>query len=306
VVIAGETHGSRSREPRLTVGVIGAGRVGSVLGAALARAGHTVTGVSAVSDASVRRAGALLPGVPLLDPDAVAARCALLLLAVPDDSLGALVAGLAATGALRPGQLVVHTSGRHGTAVLAPAAACGALTLAVHPAMTFTGDGVTDLARIAGACFAITAEEALLLVGEALVLEMGGEAVVVAEEARPLYHAALAHGAGHLVTLISQALDALAAAGVAAPARVLAPLASAALDGALRAGDAATTGPVVRGDAGTVRSHLAVLGESQPATVEAYRALARATTDRAIARGRLRARDAGELLDVLGLTGTVA
>ena len=280
---------------RLDVGVVAAGRVGAVLGAALARAGHRVVATAAVSDASRERAARLLPGVPVRPADEVARACSLLLLAVPDDALAGLVAGLAETGALRPGQLVAHTSGAHGLAVLDPAARLGALPLALHPVLPFAGTDV-DLARLAGACFGVTAPEVLLPVGEVLVLEMGGEPVRVEDALRPLWHAALAHGANHLVTLVASAADLLRAAGAPDPAAVLGPLLGAALDGALRSGDAALTGPVARGDAGTVRAHLAVLPED---VRPAYAALARLTAARALDSGRLRADQAAGLLEVL-------
>lgn len=286
--------------PRLAVGVISTGKVGSVLGAALARAGHEVVGVTAISEASRRRAALALPGVPVLDPTALAERCSLLLLAVPDDELPALVSGLAGSGALTPGQLIAHTSGRHGLAVLQPAVRRGALPLALHPAMTFAGDFTADLARVTGAPFGVTAPEPLRAVAEVLAVEMGGEPTWVPDEARSLYHAALAHGANHLVTLVCQAVDALAAAGIDNPDRVLAPLLSAALDNALRSGDAATTGPVVRGDADTVAAHLDVLSQATPDAVPAYLALARATADRALGNGRLSTDAATRLLGVLG------
>lgn len=283
------------RQARLDVGVVGAGRVGAVLGAALARAGHRVVAASGVSDTSRARAALLLPGVPLLPADEVARICGLLLLAVPDDALPDLVAGLAETGALAPGQLVVHTSGRYGLGVLEPAARLRALPLALHPVLPFAGTEV-DLARLSGACFGVTAPEVLLPVGEALVLEMGGDPVRVDDALRPLWHAALAHGANHLVTLVASAADLLRAAGAADPAAVLAPLLGAALDGALRGGDAALTGPVARGDAGTVAAHLAVLPDD---VRPAYVALARLTAGRALASGRLRADQAAGLLAVL-------
>ena len=287
---------ARAPDPsRLAVGVVGAGRVGAVLGAALARAGHHVVAASGVSDASVARAARLLPGVPLRPADEVAAAADLLLLAVPDDALPGLVAGLAATGAVRPGTLLVHPSGRHGLAVLEPATRLGALPLALHPVLPFTGTEV-DLARLTGASFGVTAPDVLRPVGEALVLEMGGEPVWVAEHLRPLWHAALAHGANHLVTLVASAADLLRAAGAQDPGAVLAPLLGAALDGALRGGDAALTGPVSRGDAGTVAAHLAVLPDD---VRPAYAALARLTADRALASGRLRADQAAGLLEVL-------
>jgi predicted short-subunit dehydrogenase-like oxidoreductase (DUF2520 family) len=283
---------------RLAGGVIGTGRVGSVLGAALARAGHRIVAASGVSGESVTRAGRLLPGVPLLPADEVVARSDLVLLAVPDDVLGPLVAGLAETGAWRTGQIAAHTSGAHGIGVLAPAVRAGVLPLALHPAMTFAGEP-DDLARLAGVTFGVTAPEAMRPVAEALVLEMGGEPVWVAEEMRPLYHAALVVGANHLVTLVNDAADLLRRAGVPRPAAVLGPLLAAALDNTLRTGDAALTGPVSRGDAGTLARHLRTLSAQAPESVAAYVAMARLTADRAIASGRLRTTQAAPLLDVL-------
>lgn len=289
----------QQRPGRLGVGVIGAGRVGTVLAAALRQAGHAVVGVSTVSAHNVERAEVMLPGVPVLAIPEVVERAELVLVAVPDDSLTALVAGLAKTSAWQPGQLVAHTCGRYGAGVLGPARERGAIPLALHPAMTFTGTSV-DLVRLPDCCFGVTAPGPVLPVAQALVVEMGAEPVVVAEEHRPLYHAALAHGANHLVTLVAQALDLLRQAQVDNADRVLAPLLSAALDNALRSGDDALTGPVARGDAGTVAAHVAVLTGAGAADVLAtYRALARATADRAIAGGRLQPRQAETLLDAL-------
>ncbi|MEW5535868.1 Rossmann-like and DUF2520 domain-containing protein, partial [Streptomyces virginiae] len=244
-------HSQQPRPARLAVGVVGAGRVGPALARALQQAGHRPVAVSGVSDASVRRAARMLPDVPLVPPGQVLERADLVLLTVPDDALPSLVEGLAETGAIRPGQLLVHTSGRYGTAVLDPARRAGALPLALHPAMTFTGTEV-DVQRLAGCSFGVTAPDELRLAAEALVIEMGGEPEWIAEENRALYHAALALGANHLVTLVAQSLELLRKAGVGHPDRMLGPLLGAALDNALRSGDAALTGPVARGDAGTV------------------------------------------------------
>lgn len=286
------------RPGRLRIGVIGAGRVGAVLGSALQTAGHRIVAVSAVSDASRRRADALLPGVEIRAADRIGPDVDLLLLAVPDDVLPKLVEGLVAAGGVRQGQFVVHTSGRHGLEVLRAATAIGALPLATHPVMTFTGTSV-DLDRLSGVSFGVTAPEILRPVAETLVLEMGGEPVWIAEEDRPLYHAALAHGANHLVTLVASSMDLLRRAGAENPQRMLGPLLSAALDNALRYGDSGLTGPVMRGDAGTVRDHIAALRSASPETTAAYIAMARLTADRALAAGLLAPDDAIELLDVL-------
>nr|WP_203615014.1 DUF2520 domain-containing protein [Streptomyces sp. SID13726] len=293
---------TKDRPARLTVGVVGAGRVGPALAASLQLAGHRPVAVSGVSEASRRRAALLLPDVPLVSPADVLQSADLVLLTVPDDTLPGLVEGLAETGAVRPGQLLVHTSGRYGARVLDPALRAGALPLALHPAMTFTGTPV-DVQRLAGCSFGVTAPEELRLAAEALVIEMGGEPEWIDEEKRPLYHAALALGANHLVTLVAQAMELLRSAGVEAPDRMLGPLLGAALDNALRSGDAALTGPVARGDAGTVAAHVTELRKHAPQTVSGYLAMARATADRALAHGLLKPELAEDLLGVLA-TGT--
>jgi len=280
------------------VGVVGAGRVGAVLAAALRAAGHDVVAVAGESDASRRRAADLLPGVPVQKPTDVARACDVLLLTVPDDMLGNVVTMLTASGAIRPGQYVVHTSGAHGLEVLAPAVEAGARGIAMHPAMTFTGTEL-DLERLTGCVFGMTAGDGERELAEGLVADLGGIAMWVPESKRTLYHAGLAHGANHLVTLVSQAMELLAASGAEDPAATLRPLLSAALDNALAQGDAALTGPIVRGDVRTVEAHLHDIGETAPATIPSYVAMAKATADRAVLDGRLLPIRAAKLVRLL-------
>ncbi len=282
------------------VGVIGAGRVGAVIAAALRAAGHEVVAAAGESDASRGRIAELLPGVEVTKPSEVARRSDLLLLTVPDDMLPNVVSVLSASGAIRADQVVVHTSGRHGLAVLAEAVAVGARAVALHPAMTFTGTSV-DLPRLAGCVFGVTADEAEKPLASQLVADLGGTAMWVPEERRALYHAGLAHGANHLVTLVTEAMELLSAAGADDPARTLRPLLTAALDNALQSGDAALTGPIVRGDVNTVTHHLADIAANAPDTLPSYVAMARSTLARVVADGRLlpiRARRIIQVLDV--------
>lgn len=295
---AQEPAGADEHPARLRVGIIGPGRVGAALGVALTRAGHQVVAVAAVSDTSVQRVRDHFPAARVAEPADVIAAADLVLLTVPDDALPGLIAGLAATGAAVGGRLLAHTSGRYGAGVLEPATRLGALPLALHPVMTFTGRS-DDIQRMHGICFGITAPDQLRPVAEALVIEMGGEPVFIAEENRGLYHAALASAANHLVTLVTESCDLLQAAGAADPARMLSPLLFAALDNALRLGDAGLTGPVARGDAGAVAGHLETLRDAAPEALAVYVALARLTADRALAAGLLTAPDAARLLDVL-------
>ncbi|MCL2614794.1 MAG: DUF2520 domain-containing protein [Nocardioidaceae bacterium] len=290
---------SSALRPPLRVGVVGAGRVGAVLAAALRAAGHHIVAVAGESDASRARAAELLPGVAIDKPSAVSRSADLLLLTVPDDMLSNVVTMLADSGAIRPGQHVAHTSGAHGLAILEPAARVGARVIALHPAMTFTGTAV-DLERLHGCVFGLTAGPLECDLAESLVRDLGGSPTWVPDEMRTLYHAGLAHGANHLVTLVSEAMGLLAAAGVDDTAGTLRPLLEAALDNALAHGDAALTGPIVRGDVKTVTAHLQEIARTSPDTLPSYVALGRATLDRAVTDGRvlpIRARRIAAALD---------
>jgi len=291
--------GANEHPARLKVGVIGPGRAGTALARALARAGHEVTAAAAVSEASKARVREFFPHARVTDPVSVIEDADLVLLTVPDDVLPGLVAGLAKTGAPYAGRLLAHASGAHGIRVLDPATRSGALPLALHPVMTFTGRR-DDVDRIKGVCFGVTAPDKLRTAAEALVIEMGGEPVFIAESERGLYHASLAFAANHLVTLVAQAADMLRKAGADNPERMLGPLLGAALDNALRFGDAGLTGPVARGDDGTVAAHVAAIKNAEPGALNVYLALARLTADRALAAGLLNPEDAERLLDVLG------
>lgn len=284
------------RPARLSVGIISAGRVGSALGHALERAGHVVVACSAVSHASRERARRRLPETAIRPVQKVAARAELVLLAVPDAELATVVSGLAATQAVRPGAIVVHTSGANGIGVLAPLTEQGCLPLAVHPAMTFTGSD-EDVERLPNSCFGVTAADDVgYAIGQSLVLEIGGEPFRVREDARTLYHAALAHASNHIVTVVADAVEALRAAlwgqellgqqlidgapgGIAE--RVIAPLTRAAVENTLQRGQAALTGPVARGDADVVAAHLRALAEVDPQLAEAYRTNSLRTAQRA-------------------------
>src|SRR6478736_5113106 len=280
------------------IGVVGAGRVGAVLSAALRSAGHDVVAAAGDSAASLHRIETLLPGVRHAKPTDVARSCDLLLLTVPDDMLENVVTQLAGAGAIREGQVVCHTSGRHGLAVLASATEIGARPIAMHPAMTFTGTE-RDLDRLTGCVFGMTAGDAEREYAESLVADLRGIPLWVPESKRTLYHAGLAHGANHLVTLVSQAMELLAASGAEDPAATLRPLLTAALDNALDQGDAALTGPIVRGDVETVRAHVADLAVTAPQTLPSYVAMARATLNRAATDGRLLPLRAAKMLGVL-------
>lgn len=272
----------------LGIGLVGAGKAGLVLASALSANGHRIAGVWDPFEAGRARARETPGAVHLPDAaEGLDSAVEVLLLAVPDDALPGAVANLAEDPQRWEGVAVLHVSGRCGAGVLEPLHAAGAITAAMHPAMAFTGDIVTEVRRVAGTRFAITGSSPGLRVATRLVRDMGGVPLVVAEHDRVLYHAALAHGTNHLVTLVVQATRVLRAAGVSDAGAVLGPPLRAALDNALRCGAEGATGPVVRGDVGTVAEHLASLGNTAPEVVPAYRALSLAAATLAFDAGRL-------------------
>lgn len=285
---------------RLAVGIVSAGRVGVALGVALERVGHVVGAATARSEASRDRLARHLPGARIASPADVARSSELIVLAVPDSALSDVIRELVDSGAVHSGHIVVHTAGAFGADVLRPIHRLGAVVAAIHPAMTFAGTP-DDAEHFDGCGWGVTAPDEIgQAVGESLVLETGGRPVRIEEAQRPLYHAALAHGSNHLVTLISDALLALEAViGVpgdgtalthmpatsleaqeesldpdALASRLLGPLVRVSLENALAAGGAFLTGPVMRGDVGTVRRHLDVLGRTDAGIAESYRAMA--------------------------------
>jgi predicted short-subunit dehydrogenase-like oxidoreductase (DUF2520 family) len=220
------------RSGRLGIGIIGAGRVGPVIGKALAHAGHAIVGISAISDESRDRAEAMLPGVPVLEITDVIERSELVILAVPERELEELVAGLAAVNAWQVGQLVLHTAPGYGTAVLAPATAQGVIPLAVHPAMAFTGTSI-DVSRLHESYCAVTAPTPVQPIGQALVVEMGSEPLIVAEADRAAYAEAIATATSFSTAIVAQSIGILQGIGMEEPGRLLAPLVRSAVENAL-------------------------------------------------------------------------
>jgi len=227
-----------SRDGRLGVGVIGAGRVGPVIAAALAGAGHALTGITSGSDPD--RVEAMLPGIPTLTADEVVRRSELVVIAVPHDELPGLVSGLADLGAWQVGQLVLHVDPAFGIDVLAPAAARGAIPLAVHPAITFTGTSI-DVRQLTGAYAAVTAPAAVQPIAMALAVELGCEPIVVDEAERLAYGEAIETATHFSTSIVQQASALLAQAGVDEPGRYLSALIHSTIDRALGGADTPAT-----------------------------------------------------------------
>lgn len=266
-------------EPVTDVAIIGPGRVGTLLTVGLVRAGHRVVAVGGGTTASRARLTSLVAGIRAVEePTEAARRAELVVLTVPDDALEEVATGLAVSGAVGDGQRVVHVAGSRGLDVLDRAALAGARTAACHPAMTVPA-GSSDPDVLVGAAWAVTAREADLGWARELVTDLGGDPQAVPDEVRTLYHAGLAVGSNAVGAAVAVARRLLLAARVDAPEAFLGPLVRASVDNVLARGAVALTGPVVRGDVGTVSRHLAAIEADLPELAADYRALAAVTLD---------------------------
>jgi predicted short-subunit dehydrogenase-like oxidoreductase (DUF2520 family) len=279
--------------------IVGPGRVGTAVAMGLAAAGYRVQAVAGRGAEALAAFTERVPGARIADD--VAAACAgaeLVVLAVPDDALAAVVSELAVADALTQGCRVVHVAGGHAAAILTPLRLCGAQVAACHPAQTFP-DPDRGFADLPGTTWAVTAAPADIGWASVLVTDLRGTPVPVAEANRTLYHAGLAVGANATSSVVTMARDLLLGAGVRDPGAFLGPLVTTAAANAAEHGAAALTGPIRRGDAGTVAAHLAELRAVLPEAVDAYTVLSRLALTHA-RRAGLDDDAAGAIAEVLG------
>lgn len=264
------------------VAVIGPGRVGTLLAVAASRAGYRVVAVAGGSPSARDRVAQMVAGVrPMHDLVDAAERADLLLLAVPDHAIEPVVADLARADALGEHHRVVHVAGARGVDPLRTAARAGAQVAACHPAMTVP-TGSVDPDVLVGVAWAVTTRSPE---GNrwafAFVRDLGGDPVAVPADRRALYHAGLTVGSNALAAAVATARQLLLAAGVADPAAFLTPLARTSMENIIDHGAAALTGPVVRGDGGTLETHLDAIDADVPMLGATYRHLMRATLEAA-------------------------
>ncbi len=295
----GHVHAPTAEDGRPRIAFVGAGRVGTALGVAFSRAGWDVTAVASRDEQRRQRFRDLVPGARgFADGQSVLDEAELIFLTVPDDAIAAAAADLH----LYSGQALVHTSGALPGSVLAPAMAAGTSVGSFHPLVSFI-DTEQALADLKGATVALDGDESLLPLLAELAEQIGARPVLLPEGGKSAYHAAAMLAAGGLIGLLDgiAAVAKLAGLDERTAIAVYAPLARQALANAERLGiDGALSGPFVRGDVGTVRSHLAVLSELAPGALPLYLAVARRELDIGQRRGELTdtaAQDLAQLLD---------
>lgn len=253
------------------LGIVGPGRAGTLLATAASRAGWRVVGIAGGSDESAASLQALVAGVRRCEtPVQLADMADTLVLAVPDDRIAGVAGELAVSDRLGESHRVVHLSGAHGLDVLRRVALTGARIAACHPAITIPS-GATDPDLLVGAAWGVSCASIDRDWVGRLVTDLGGDVVEVPDARRPLYHAALTVGSNGVGAAVATARQLLLAARIDHPDRLLGPLIEASVANVLSEGAASLTGPVVRGDVGSVAAHLDAIGGGRLA--DAYRLL---------------------------------
>lgn len=280
-------------------GFIGAGTVGTALAVRLRGRGYGVTAVASRTRASAERLAGMVDGCRACDsPQAVADAADLVFITTPD----AAIPQVAARVKWRPGQGVVHCSGADSLDILAPAAECGALRGGFHPLQTFATVAYA-IENIPGSTFALEADGDLLATLKEMAAALGGHWIELRPGDKVAYHAAAVMACNYLITLVKLSTDLWKTFGVSTPeaTQALLPLLRGSLNNLDNVGlPHSLTGPIARGDSGTVRKHLAALSERAPGLLPAYEELGRQTVPIALAKGKIDKEKASELNAILG------
>jgi predicted short-subunit dehydrogenase-like oxidoreductase (DUF2520 family) len=273
--------------------------VGTALAARLAGKGYPVVAVSSRSRASAQRLAQAIKGCQVFDSSqAVADSAGLIFITTPDDA----IATVAAEVKWHPGQSVVHCSGADSVAILELAREAGARVGAFHPLQTFASPQQA-LENIAGSTFALEAEEPLLGTLKDMATALEGQWVELKASDKVLYHAAAVFACNYMVTLTKLATDLWQTFGVPPPkaTKALVPLLRGTLHNIETIGiPQCLTGPIARGDTGTISKHLEALKSSAPNLLPTYRELGRQTIPIALAKGKIDQSQARELQEILG------
>ncbi|MDN0075526.1 DUF2520 domain-containing protein [Crenobacter sp. SG2303] len=280
-----------------SVNIVGAGRLGQSLGRLLADSGcYRIAGVLSAHPESSARAVAFIGQGEAVGTLAALPAADYTLLSVPDGAIAGLAEVLACEARFEANALVFHASGAGELDLLAPLAECGIAVGCLHPAYSFA-EPARAVAGFVGTPCALDGDEVVCARLAALATAIGGRPFRLAAGGKAAYHAALSVASNYLVTLTELAGQLARQAGVPDEnvAGLIGPLMRQTLENALMLGPAAAlTGPIVRGDAGTVARHLAVLPDDAQA---AYRRLGERTVT--LAAGRLDAAQRGALLAML-------
>ncbi len=267
--------------------IVGAGRLGTSLAHALVRKGWRLRFVADIDLAAARASRAVVgSGTATTDLRRAARGPGVLFITVPDDAVEAVAKKLSRSPGDWRGRVVFHTSGLLSAEALDALKNRGAATGSLHPVRSFPKKTM-PVSHFKDIFWGVQAEGEALKTARAIARSLGGRVHRISASAKPLYHAACSLASNAFVSLEAAAASLLVAAGFGerTARAVLQPLVEGTLQNVKELGwEKALTGPVVRGDAGTVRKHLEALAPF-PAHAAVYRSLGLAALELAAKRG---------------------
>jgi predicted short-subunit dehydrogenase-like oxidoreductase (DUF2520 family) len=282
----------------LKVGFIGAGTVGTALAIRLNEKGYRFVGASRKTRTPVSGRSHVVSNLRMLDSNqAVVDIADLVFITTPDDAIGTVAAEVT----WRSGQSVVHCSGADSTDILEPARRAGANVGGFHPLQTFAGVEQA-VANIPGSTFAIEAEEPLKSTLKEMAETLGGNWIELKAEDKAAYHAAAVFACNYLVTLVKLATDLWQTFSIPPEqaTKALMPLLRGTLNNIENIGiPDCLTGPIARGDTGTITKHIHTLEEKAPGLVSTYQELGRQTIPISLAKGKIDEQRSRELETIL-------
>jgi predicted short-subunit dehydrogenase-like oxidoreductase (DUF2520 family) len=285
------------------LGFIGAGTVGTALATGLSSKGYPVIAVSSLSRTSAERLAHEVGGCRVFSSNqGVADMAELIFITTPDDA----IAPVASEVQWHPGQSVVHCSGADSTDILEPARRVEASAGVFHPLQTFASVKQA-VENMPGSTFAVEAEGTLLNTLKEMATALDGHWVELRASDKVIYHAAAVIACNYLVTLVKLATDLWQTFDIAPrqAAQALLPLLRGTVNNIGTVGiPQCLTGPVARGDIGTIKKHLNALKKSAPAVFSTYRELGLQTIPIALAKGRINQQQA-EYMEVVFKESTI-
>lgn len=285
----------------LTIGFIGAGKVGAALATLLSGKGYRVVAVASRTFSRAKDLARQIDADALEDPVQVARLANLVFITTPDDAIGPVVERVAEQGVWSSDQGVIHTSGVHSSAILAPAAKAGALVASMHPLQSFA-TSVEARQHLPHSAFTLEGDEVLLATLEEMLTCLGAHWFTISGADKPIYHAGSCIACNYAVTLFSLAVNLYEGFGLSESeaTNVLLPLLRGTVDNLAKVGlPGALTGPIARGDVGTIQLHLEALAERAPGIAQLYSDLGLQTLPIALAKGQLEGRKAKEIEAIL-------
>jgi len=285
----------------MRIGFVGAGLMGKTMGLLLSRCGYEIAGYFSRSETSACRVAKEVGGKFYSDLSKLAANCDVLFITTPDDAIEQVVHALAGLGGIEAGKFLVHMSGSHTSHVLRAALSKGAGALCMHPMQSCASpeEAMVNLPR---SVFSLEGDPEALRLGKTMVSRIGAEFIVLSTEDKVLYHAAAVVASNYLVALFEVAQELLDLSGVDKACQV--PALASLMEGTLSnlkvlTPENALTGPIARGDIGTVSRHLKALEERAPETLDVYKTLGLRALKLAGERGRMDADRLEALKDLL-------